>query len=240
MNPNIPKMPTDDARFDRLVDGELSEAERRDLLARLDDEPGGWRRCALAFLEAQCWKQTAKALIAASPPAAAASVAAPSPPILRRGTPRGRWTAATALAASLLLAFWLGTAIHSTRVEPPAMSPGASSLAVQHAPPNRQLVGAPAQGLGEPWRIVNVSAPSEARDARLSFNVPAVERDSFDPQWLQNMPSAMPEDVMRAFVRTGHQVQQRRDFVPVPLKDGRRLVMPVDTVEVKYNPEETY
>ena len=44
-------------RFDRLVDGELSEEERRELLAGLDNEPGGWRRCALAFLEAQCWKQ---------------------------------------------------------------------------------------------------------------------------------------------------------------------------------------
>ena len=47
----------DDARvLDRLVDGELSQAERRALLAALDDEPGGWRRCALAFLEAQSWR----------------------------------------------------------------------------------------------------------------------------------------------------------------------------------------
>ena len=43
----------DDIRFDRLVDGELSAEEYRTLLAALDDEPGGWRRCALAFLEAQ-------------------------------------------------------------------------------------------------------------------------------------------------------------------------------------------
>ena len=57
MNTNLDNMPLDDSRFDRLVDGELSEAERRELLAGLDSEPGGWRRCALAFLEAQCWKQ---------------------------------------------------------------------------------------------------------------------------------------------------------------------------------------
>ncbi len=30
----------DDLRFDRLVDGELSDSERRELLALLDDEPG--------------------------------------------------------------------------------------------------------------------------------------------------------------------------------------------------------
>src|SRR6185436_7206267 len=41
------------ARFDRLVDGELSPAEYQALLATLDDEPAGWWQCALAFLEAQ-------------------------------------------------------------------------------------------------------------------------------------------------------------------------------------------
>ena len=52
----------DDVRFDRLVDGELSDAERRQLLASLDDEPDGWRRCALAFLEAQQWQQSLAAV----------------------------------------------------------------------------------------------------------------------------------------------------------------------------------
>ena len=48
----------DDSRFDRLVDGELNDTERHQLLASLDDEPGGWRSCALAFLEAQAWRGT--------------------------------------------------------------------------------------------------------------------------------------------------------------------------------------
>ena len=43
--------------IDRLVDGELSDSERRDLLLRLDDEPNGWRKCAMAFLEAQSWRE---------------------------------------------------------------------------------------------------------------------------------------------------------------------------------------
>jgi len=46
----------DDRRFDLLVDGEMSESQRRELLAGLDDQPDGWRRCALAFLDAQCWR----------------------------------------------------------------------------------------------------------------------------------------------------------------------------------------
>ena len=45
----------DDRRWDRLVDGSLSEREYRAMLAALDEQPDGWRRCALAFLEAQAW-----------------------------------------------------------------------------------------------------------------------------------------------------------------------------------------
>ncbi len=43
--------------LDLLVDGELSESERRELLLRLDHIPDGWRQCAIAFLESQCWQE---------------------------------------------------------------------------------------------------------------------------------------------------------------------------------------
>ena len=37
----------DDAQLDMLIDGELNETERHDLLSCLDSETDGWRRCAL-------------------------------------------------------------------------------------------------------------------------------------------------------------------------------------------------
>ena len=43
--------------IDRLVDGELGDADRAALLRELDREPDGWKRCAHAFLEAQAWGQ---------------------------------------------------------------------------------------------------------------------------------------------------------------------------------------
>ncbi len=52
----------EDPRFDLLVDGELPEPQRREFLRQLDTEPGGWKLCALAFLEAQAWQQEAKAI----------------------------------------------------------------------------------------------------------------------------------------------------------------------------------
>ena len=41
---------------ERLVDNELSESERNDLLFRLDETVDGWRFCALTFLEAQAFR----------------------------------------------------------------------------------------------------------------------------------------------------------------------------------------
>jgi hypothetical protein len=45
-------------QIDLLVDGELEESQRRALLLNLDATPGGWKQCAIAFLEAQMFKQS--------------------------------------------------------------------------------------------------------------------------------------------------------------------------------------
>jgi hypothetical protein len=51
--------------LDRLVDGELSLAERRVLFSAIEAQPDGWRRCAMAFLEAQAWKDDIAMLVPA-------------------------------------------------------------------------------------------------------------------------------------------------------------------------------
>ncbi len=72
----------DDRRvLDRLVDGELGVDERRELLAVFDNEPGAWRRCALAFLESQAWRWQLARL--ASEPIVA-QVGAPGKPVPQR------------------------------------------------------------------------------------------------------------------------------------------------------------
>ena len=50
--------PEDKFLIEMLVDGELDESSRRDLLIRLEDLDGGWRFCAITFLEAQCVSET--------------------------------------------------------------------------------------------------------------------------------------------------------------------------------------
>jgi hypothetical protein len=81
---------------------------------------------------------------------------------------------------------------------------------------------------------------SNGQQPGASFNLPAIERDNVDEQWLRSLPPAIPENVRQALSRTGHQVQQRRELVPVPMQDGRRLIVPVDQVEVHYVGNGTY
>src|SRR5262249_15444058 len=74
------------------------------LLAGLDDEPGGWRVCALAFLEAQAWRWQFSRL-AAEPILAQLAAHAPKSPLARGSF----WVRSLAMAAGLIVAFALGT-----------------------------------------------------------------------------------------------------------------------------------
>ncbi len=99
-----------DGQIDKLVDGELPDADRRALIHRLETEPDGWRRCALAFLEAQSWRE---ALI----PATAADPNLPPAQMIPSRRASYRWREAarlTALAASVLLTFAVGWVLHGT------------------------------------------------------------------------------------------------------------------------------
>jgi hypothetical protein len=255
-------MNTNDTHFDRLVDDELSEEERRQLLGQLDDEPGGWRRCALAFLESQCWRQALGEMpnVRDSLSAVFQSTAkgAGETPALQGATPAipfetprrtpwlGRAKVLSAMAASFLAAMWLGTLAQQAWVGQPRL-PGDGTIAtladntkglhpsVTPDGSGSSLAGSPLRaGAGSnPWHVVTVSA-SDGRHPRSSIEVPAVERDNIDEQWLRSVPPAIPDNVLQALARTGHQIEQQREFVPVPLKDGRQLVMPVDRVKVHY------
>ena len=224
----------DDRRFDRLVDGELSEAERRELLAGLDNEPGGWRRCALAFLEAQCWKDAFRTLAGQQRPSAAVVQAAPR----KRSAWLHRGEKAMALAAMFLVALLLGSWLQQWRTPAgiPAMG-GGSQVATAKVPslpgPGPMLVP-PGPASEGPWQMVTLAPSMGTSDDGTPIQLPAMERKNVDDNWVRSVPAAVPDDVLQALHRSGYQVQQRRELVPVPMKDGRRLLVPMDQVEVRY------
>jgi hypothetical protein len=49
-----------------------------------------------------------------------------------------------------------------------------------------------------------------------------------------NVPQGLPPELVQALQQSGRRVQQSRQLIPVPLEDGRRLVVPVDQFEIHY------
>jgi len=238
MNPIDQNIPTsDDQRFDLLVDGELNEAARRELLSGLDDEPAGWRRCALAFLEAQTWRQECGAI--------GGEARAELPPHRRAAWFRLGGPAGTlmAMAASFLVALVLGGLVQGIWSSgAPAGGPPIDGQFVLEGPkaplPSEKspegLQGAPpeqrATGPGE-VRWVEFSGPEgEGQTIRL----PAMERDQLGENWPDSLPTPMSPELLEHLQKAGLRVEQRRRLLPWRMKDGRRLVVPVDEVDVHY------
>jgi len=222
-----------DHRFDLLVDGELSETDRHELLSRLDDEPGGWRRCALKFLEAQAWRESFGPML--QRPTEQPSAAAGG----RRTWLGGRLTALLAMAASFLVALFLGTVVERIRHSPQPPGPpmievaggptDAKESALQKSIPqseNDAITNQPERpSTTTPWRIVTDSE---------TYRLPVVEGDRIDPKWAEYLPAPLPPDLVRELEQAGHRIHRRRELVPYRMPDGSRLVVPVDEYEVHY------
>ena len=119
-NMRHPKMTKPDANeeidhrlIDQIVDGDLTPAELRAAIERLDRQPDGWRRCAMAFLEAQCISETFRSL----QPAASSSPAlrAISSATVARTGAGHRWIRSPIAAAILAASFALGWLGHAVR-----------------------------------------------------------------------------------------------------------------------------
>lgn len=249
--------------LDLLVDGELDEAARRELLLWCERDPEGWRRCALAFLEAQCWSQQVggldagdlnvgdlddpqfdKLLAAAVQPPAGGG-ATPPASLQRdvRPAPRSQRTFAwksfmgpLAMAASFLAAFGLGLLARNgwptSGVSPLDRQVAQDDSAGQETNAagelkNEVVPALPREPMGQ-VRLV-VDGPDGSTD---EIQLPVVEGRSLDADFLQSQPVAMPREMQRMLEQMGHQVRQRREMLPLRLKDGRRLIVPVDQVEV--------
>lgn len=205
----------DDRLLDRLVDGELSREEYQQALKTLSDQPGGWRQCALAFLESQAWRKSLGVLTgegsepdaAASRPrdAAAAVAASPRPgrDAVVRGTAadlttvrhRGPMLSWLGLAASVLLAFALGRTSDFRGGAPSIHSPAPS--VVQHG------------GGG--------NRPLDAQLVQGGF-------------W-NGRPAVSPE-IRDVLGRLGTKVYQRNGYISATTPDGQQVLLPVEEVQL--------
>lgn len=210
--------------LDRLVCGELDEPLRRELLDWLERNPSHWRTCALAFLEAQVWQE---ALLASSfseqvcrahgeSRCAPEPVAPPSPRTAASASRFRRWITSGLLAAALLLAFALGTALAPRRV--PLERPD-----IAEEPP-RRTHDAPVLAT---VNVTSHNGPSVPAQLQIPV-VPVARLEQSEPD------SRLSDYERQQWARRGFSIERERRFLPAKLPDGTRVMVPVERVKASY------
>ncbi len=227
---NDPFSSIDDRLLDRLVDGELPPAERRELLTAFEAQPGGWRRCALAFLEAQAWRHEMRQFVVTPASGETTAVSAASePPVVKQivttdsALPRRsqavRWFA---IAASLAIAFGLGQQFTSQ-----SSSTGVSSESTRQMAATEQP--APASGDGITL-VVN-----DPQGVPHRIRVPLVEGRRLGAQFAETPTWSESPELTRQLNEQGLGLTARRRYAPMYFEQQNQLVpmiVPVDDAVV--------
>jgi hypothetical protein len=239
-NPDM-TLPMGDDFLDLIVDGKLAPSELRAALERLENEPDGWKRCTLAFLEAQCWRQTFLQL------GERATRGALPPNALRSARSHGRqirspWNSRAVAAAVFCAAFGLGWIAHRT---------GPAQGTERRAALSAQITAAEAQAKPTLPTAADVPLSSEPPPAAPTPPVRLVERVRLDEaevpvlaaprivaEWLKNQPPPLSEYRKAVLQQHGYRVDERRDVIPATLADGRPVAVPVDLVQIRYTGNE--
>jgi hypothetical protein len=217
-------------QLDRLVDGELSDAERRELLQAADREPDGWRRVALAFVESQALRRELSELMR--------PLSLESPDVRHRPpapSERGRLLRTGALVACSLLAFGVGrwTTTANERIARDSQTPAPSSrtFADDNTQNERLMAGSAADA--QRHQTLRLVFDDEFGGPPQAVEVPVVDEASVDPTEFLNGPPAISPEIQRALLRAGRRVREERQLYEVQLSDGRRGVVPVSNVLVE-------
>jgi hypothetical protein len=216
-----------DETLDRLIDGEMSSDERRQLITSLDLRPEGWRRCALAFLEAQSWRSDMRRLVIdATRTGSDAAVAT-----LKRGEDaerparRSHLNTVLAIAASLMLAFGLGSQLRWQRGVTAIDNPGIA-VAPPAAPEAQQL-----GGKGDAVTLVL----NDTQGAEHRVQLPLVEGRRLGENFAEApLWSASPE-LQRRLGERGYELRASRRYAPMYFEQQNKLVpmvVPVDDAVV--------
>lgn len=224
--------PITDQDLDRLVDGELSPAEQRELLAALETSPNQWRRCALAYVEAQSLRREFGGVIE---PLTVVPPAAPSTPSAPARSAKGP----LALAAVLLMATGVGFATRGVwSPGAPADAPLANAPPIQppaaalEAPPAKSLAAAPAQRPDSPDPDVVTFWTNDEQGNRRSLPTRLIEADELNQRLGVEFRSAVSPEVRRQIEQRGYRLQSRQRYAPLNIDDGRLLVLPVEDMQL--------
>ena len=230
-----------ETQLQRLTDGELSGDQYRRLLASLDDEPAGWRRCALAFLETQALGQDLPLVRRSLETTTATATPPPVQPAPSRSLSHVSWLA---IAASFLFAFSLGliaprffTPQFFTEQMQDSFATGNFPSSAAKQPFENVTTLRPAsfdpqslRNIGNLQLVVDNAEPDQVRQ------VPVYETGSnFDAALTSSFQGAVPPigpeliDLLRGH---GYDVRHEQQYVPATLEDGRQMIVPLDGYQI--------
>ncbi|HEX3448255.1 MAG TPA: hypothetical protein VHS97_08360 [Isosphaeraceae bacterium] len=238
--------PLNDDLIDQIVDGALTSAQLRAVIDMLDREPDGWKRCALAFLESQCWRETFRLVGEPNPTSLQAGLTSLTENGVHTIRTGRRWLAralsASVVAASFALG-WLGHGVHS------GPRPGGNVVAESGEPkteaPNTPRPQSLATTVGDgprptvvdgvdPGNEVMMVARLRVGSADSNNSLPILAGPRIDAEWLKNQPPPVSEYGQAILQQHGYQVDQRRRLISATLGDGRRVTVPIDQVQIRY------
>ena len=226
--------------LDRLATGELSKAEQRDLVARLDSESDGWRRCTLALLEAQAWRRSLGQFVAHE-----SDVRSDGVGLARQSERAGlRWTGLTA-ALAIALAAGVGLGRSWPAESATGLANRGSTLADAKEPTPSPTAGGsgqlelPSTGRDDlPVRLVGHARFNDGSSGESTL--PVVSGPGVDGGWLENRPALVSEYERQQLLRQGLRVFEQRQSVTVQLESGQKFSIPMDQVRYQVIPQRVY
>ncbi len=250
----LPREQPLDNLIDRIVDGSLGPGELGVALSRLQHEPDGWKRCTLAFLEAQCWRDSFRVLAApavSGPGCEPDAIRLARPKLDRRRTRSWRGAAAAGIVAA---SFALGWPSHVSRPPQltgpiPAGSPSPIVAREQHESASEPVVPTSDDPIQQaafdarlaadrsppsPGELVQTVAQLRIGPEGAGATVPILAGPGIDGDWLKAQPPPLSEREQVILQRHGYQVDQQRTLLIATLADGRRVSVPIDQVEIRY------
>jgi hypothetical protein len=227
------------ALLDRLVDGELTEPERSQLLQSLDERPDGWRRCALAFLEAQSWReefgQVARTKAAKPRPRQDGRELAHFAQSSEQNVPvpfsarESRWSAGVqwlAIAATVLVAFGVGWLQRGAGLQTVSATTGGNASVANAGPP---LAVPPHSGKRSDALTLYVRDNTGRMNP---VNVPLVDAGTLDRELGVQFKPGLPDALRTELQDHGYTVQSKRRYAPLWLENGRPMIVPVEDTKI--------
>jgi hypothetical protein len=218
-----------------LVESELSDTDRNQLLAQFEAKPEYWRVLAIAFVEQQSIVRSVKAasaLVAQSEKKAVHGKShAPS-------SSRTNWQQLAMTAAALLLMFALGYSIanraHFTDVVDERRLPtNESGLAQEVAQTNEPTKPENQRATAFPI-AQNVAGYVQWDEETGTKLFPLFRGDKVDESWLASHPLVLDKRVVESLTQSGWAANPSRRFVSIKLLDGASYTIPVDDIQYRF------